>query len=190
MKKPKLIVPTVLGLALASLAPWSAPPAPPVRTVDVYFSPSGGAQEAILAELRQARTSIDVAMFTFTNSALADELVLRAMNGIAVRVLLDANEAKSRHSKARDLVKGDSKVQVARTSPPPIAEDITDDPAHFHHKFCVIDGKKVLAGSYNWTRGAEMRNHEDLLVIDMRPVARDYQVRFDALWAKASPGGD
>ena len=34
-----------------------------------------------------------------------------------------------------------------------------------HHKFCLIDGKTLLIGSYNWTYRAANRNRENLIVL-------------------------
>jgi phosphatidylserine/phosphatidylglycerophosphate/cardiolipin synthase-like enzyme len=38
----------------------------------------------------------------------------------------------------------------------------------------VIDGKKVVTGSYNFTQSAELRNAENLLVIDDTKMAKAY----------------
>lgn len=40
---------------------------------------------------------------------------------------------------------------------------------YMHHKFCIIDDKVVLIGSYNWTINAS-KNFEDLLYIDSSNV--------------------
>jgi len=33
-----------------------------------------------------------------------------------------------------------------------------------HHKFCVLDGRDVLTGSYNWTHRAAHHNEENLVL--------------------------
>lgn len=50
-----------------------------------------------------------------------------------------------------------------------------------HHKFCVIDNKKCLFGSYNWTTNAELRNVEDLNICDEPQVIYSYLKEFVAL---------
>lgn len=35
-----------------------------------------------------------------------------------------------------------------------------------HHKFCVIDKKLCMFGSFNWTESANVRNVEDLNLCD------------------------
>ena len=91
-----------LGMAFASLslvlvangqspspyAPFSAPPDATGVVCRATFSPGGGCIPLILAELEQATTRVDVAMFYFSSDALVNALCrLSATRGIAVRVL-------------------------------------------------------------------------------------------------------
>lgn len=50
-----------------------------------------------------------------------------------------------------------------------------------HHKFCIIDMKKCLFGSYNWTNNAEFRNIEDLNICDEPQVVYSYLKEFVAI---------
>lgn len=50
--------------------------------------------------------------------------------------------------------------------------------ALMHEKFCIIDGVKVLAGSYNWTVNASRRNCENLLEIDDAFVVKKFECEF------------
>jgi lipopolysaccharide export system ATP-binding protein len=54
--------------------------------------------------------------------------------------------------------------------------------AKFHHKYCVIDGATLLTGSYNWTVSADEVNHENLLRIRHKGLARRYTAEFDKVW--------
>ena len=46
-----------------------------------------------------------------------------------------------------------------------------------HHKFCIIDLKKVLTGSFNWTLRANY-NYENIEEIESREKAEEYAERF------------
>lgn len=46
-----------------------------------------------------------------------------------------------------------------------------------HHKFCVIDLKKVITGSFNWTVKASF-NNENIAVIEQRDQAEKYADEF------------
>jgi len=183
--------------ALAALALLAAPHLvheergdPDDSQAAVYFSPTGGCQAAILAEIEGAKKSISVAMYTFTDGSLAEALVKRSMDGIEVRVLLDDRAAGSSYSKARNLTGEESEVRLARHRAVGLDDDDFSVPPHFHHKFCIVDEKTVITGSYNWTWGAETRNNEDLLVLEIPDLARRYSEHFEKLWTNASPGED
>jgi len=56
-----------------------------------------------------------------------------------------------------------------------------------HHKFIVVDGKRVLTGSYNWSQNAYEKNWENAVVVTNRTVAESFQVEFEYLWSLAKP---
>ena len=46
-----------------------------------------------------------------------------------------------------------------------------------HHKFCVIDLKKVIHGSYNWTTKAQY-NNETITISEGRYLAEKFAKEF------------
>ncbi len=48
-----------------------------------------------------------------------------------------------------------------------------------HNKIMVIDGETVLTGSFNFTKAAEEKNAENLLVIRDRGIAERYTSNWD-----------
>lgn len=52
-----------------------------------------------------------------------------------------------------------------------------------HNKFCVIDLKKVITGSYNWTNKAEY-NNENISMIKDRITAEEYANEFKEIKSK------
>jgi phosphatidylserine/phosphatidylglycerophosphate/cardiolipin synthase-like enzyme len=46
-----------------------------------------------------------------------------------------------------------------------------------HNKFCVIDLKTVISGSYNWTKKAQY-NNESIEVKHSRQLAEQYATEF------------
>jgi phosphatidylserine/phosphatidylglycerophosphate/cardiolipin synthase-like enzyme len=58
-----------------------------------------------------------------------------------------------------------------------------------HHKFAVIDGRTVIAGSHNWSNAANYHNDETLLIIQDNPVvAAHFDREFDRLYQHAALG--
>ena len=55
-----------------------------------------------------------------------------------------------------------------------------------HHKVFVIDGKIVAFGSYNFSKSAEEKNDEDLIVVYSGPIAQQFIEEFYRVWNQAS----
>lgn len=57
-----------------------------------------------------------------------------------------------------------------------------------HHKFGVVDGRKVIFGSHNWSSAANMTNDEFILVVEDSAAADDFSVEFNRLASRARWG--
>jgi cardiolipin hydrolase len=143
------------------------------QDVDVHFSP--GLQDRVAAELREARTSVDVAMFHFTSERLARALAARRRDGLRVRVLLDAGQADPGF--VRRLREDGIDVRLAAPKP---------EGARFHHKFAVLDEGLVITGSYNWTYRADVASREHLVILRDVPASRKFHAEFERLWTEFS----
>jgi phosphatidylserine/phosphatidylglycerophosphate/cardiolipin synthase-like enzyme len=141
------------------------PAQPP--TVEVYFSPKGGCTEAVTRELDNAKRTILVQAYSFTSARIAKALVEAHKRGVDIRVILDKSQRSERYSSA-DF--------VAHAGIPTF---IDAKHAIAHNKIMVIDGETVLTGSFNFTKAAEEKNAENLLVIRDRVIAERYASNWD-----------
>ena len=158
--------------------PIESPAAPVHRDIPcrVAFSPGGGGIPLILAELEQARSHVDVAMFYFSSEALVNKLChLAAERGIQVRVLTSADMDKPATRPVLEKLH-DHGAAVFVVEPGTIGK--------LHHKCAVVDGKVVLTGAANWSEAADQSNHEDVLVLYSPELAVQYLTRFDELQDK------
>jgi len=145
-------------------------------SVSVYFSPRGGATSAVVSEIKKAKDSIDVAIYSFTSRRIARALIQAHRRGVKVRVVADEGSARSRNSVLPFLESVGIPVRYKRGSGGGL----------MHNKYAVIDGKTVITGSFNWTVSAERRNDENLLVIKGLPaVVKAYEENFERLWKLA-----
>ncbi len=182
-----LVAVGVLALALPNLrtppAPGQVPgpspaqtvPVAPASDITVFFSRVEDPRGAIRAALGEARQSVLVAMYTFTDRDLAEALGAARDRGAQVQVYLDRSQAASRYSQARYLVEQGLAVRIS------------SNPNIMHNKFAVVDERVVLTGSYNWTTGAWRDNDENLLRIDRPEIAERYRQRFAELWEQWDP---
>ena len=138
-------------------------------TAAVFFSPRGGCEKALVAELATARHELLVMAYSFTNVEVARAIIAAAGRGVSVAVLLDrSNEAESR-SEIGDLK--EHKIDLR----------IDAEHAIAHNKVMVIDGRTVITGSFNFTKQAEHENAENLLILrDHRELAIRYRDNFFA----------
>ena len=144
-----------------SLPPIILPQEKPIA-IEVYFSPHGGCTEAVIKELDKAESSVLVQAYSFTSAPVAKALLDAHKRGIKVEVILDKSQRTDQYSSATFLfnagipVKIDSRHAIA------------------HNKVLVIDGETVITGSFNFTKAAEEKNAENLLVIRDKKLAERY----------------
>ncbi|MGA2083203.1 MAG: phospholipase D family protein [Holophaga sp.] len=143
--------------------------------VHVYFSPGGGAQAALTAAIGQARATILVQAYSFTSAPIAGALKAAHDRGVAVRAILDKSQRTERYSGLTYLVHAGIPVWVDAAHP--IA----------HDKVMVIDGRVVVTGSFNFTRAAEEKNGENLLIIESPALAQLYTKNWQAHLAHSDP---
>lgn len=61
-----------------------------------------------------------------------------------------------------------------------------DSSYHMHHKFCIIDGRKLLNGSLNWTVQGVQNNQENVMVTTNLAFVKPFQAKFDNMWGQFS----
>ena len=131
-------------------------------TWSVFFSPKGGCTGAIIKELDRANTSVLVQAYSFTSAPIAKALRNAHKRGVKVEVILDKSQRTQKYSSADFLANSG------------IPTMIDAEHAIAHNKVMVIDGEVVITGSFNFTRAAEERNAENLLVIRDKALAAKY----------------
>ena len=128
----------------------------------VYFSPKGGCTEAVVKELEKAKSSILVQAYSFTSTPIAKALLTAHKRGVKVEVILDKSQRSEKYSSA-DFMSNQG-----------IPTKIDTVHAIAHNKVMVIDGETVITGSFNFTKAAEEKNAENLLVIRDKSVSARY----------------
>jgi phosphatidylserine/phosphatidylglycerophosphate/cardiolipin synthase-like enzyme len=149
---------TAMGLLVAGCGQQASIP----KGVEVYFSPSGGATEAVVNALAHATNSVLVQAYSFTSAPIARALVDAQRRGVKVQVILDRSQRTEKYSEADFL------------SHEGVPTRIDARHAIAHNKIMIVDGYLVLTGSFNFTKAAEEHNAENLLVINDPVLAKKY----------------
>ena len=150
-------------------------------SVSVYFSPTDGAQEAILDVISNAQQSIHFSMFFWTTDTIADLVLTKAITeGLTVSGVWDAVGAANEYSQDDVLCAAGIPIKVEIFG------------GKVHHKYAVIDvhgaNPMVITGSYNWTGSAEDHNDENLIIISQTAVAQSYYQDFQQLYNNLPAG--
>ncbi|SEF32168.1 phospholipase D-like domain-containing protein [Variovorax sp. NFACC27] len=135
-----------------------------------FFSPGTACLQAINQQLRSARHSVDLCVFTLSDDRITAEILAAHRRGVSLRCISD-------NDKEFDL---GSDIGQLRAAGIPVAVDRTE--AHMHHKFAIFDGARLLNGSYNWTRSACEFNEENLVLTNDPSLVRRFADEFDSLW--------
>jgi hypothetical protein len=126
----------------------------------------------ILSELDQAEKEIRVAIYWFTNHDLFNKLCQKREAGIKVSLIVH-NDFINNRENGLDFQKFINLGGELYFSNP-------DSP--MHNKFCVVDEKSLINGSYNWTYFAENKNNENVLLIkDEEEIIHAFISEFDFL---------
>jgi phosphatidylserine/phosphatidylglycerophosphate/cardiolipin synthase-like enzyme len=139
---------------------------------DVFFSPDGGLRESLLKELESTTQTIDIAVFEITSPDLAEALTKAKQRGVRVRVITDSRQAKSRTSKVTSLISHRVMVKVLGGR----------EKGAMNHRFILLDGKKVITGSFSWAENADRWNFENMILLQENEAVSAYQNEFDRLW--------
>lgn len=131
-------------------------------SIKVYFSPDGGCTDAINKVLGQARQEILVQAYSFTSAPIAKALLDAHKRGVTVQVILDKSQRSQKYSSATFLK--NSRIPTYIDAKHAIA----------HNKIMIIDREIVITGSFNFTKAAEEKNAENLLIIRDKELARIY----------------
>ena len=173
-------------------------------TVGVHFSPAGAGVDyartsggEINRVLSRATASVDLALFVFSDRAIAERLQALRERTIEIRGVFDPGFAYRDFSQTLTLWNLSDDVCLSESVPqlsPLTTIGVPELPAgdKLHHKFAVIDALGsapiAIAGSHNWSQSANRNNDETLLTISSPTVVAHFSREFDRLYHTATLG--
>ncbi len=160
------------------LTPSSPPPTlvPATGTIEVAFSPNNGVTTTVVKALSEAQKTILVSAYSFTSKDIAEALLTAKKRGVEVNIILDKSQVSQKYSSSTFFSNQGFSLRI----------DIKH--AIYHDKVMIIDGKMVITGSFNFTKAAETKNAENLLVLRDNPeLAKLYTEDWWVNWQQAIP---
>ncbi len=160
----------VVTLFVSSTVIFS-PQAQARQSTQTAFSPSPQAVKLVQRTIDKAKQSIDVAAYSFTSHKIADALIKAHNSGVVVRMVLDKSHVKRRYPAVLSLQEAGIPIRINRHY------------AIMHNKYIIIDGKIVETGSFNYTKNAEKRNAENVIVIkNNKKLTKEFMENWQKLW--------
>jgi phosphatidylserine/phosphatidylglycerophosphate/cardiolipin synthase-like enzyme len=135
---------------------------------DCVLHTGGNCTDAIVHALGEATRTILVQAYSFTSAPIAKALLDAHTRGLQVQVILDKSQRTEKYSSADFL---------ANQGVPTM---IDADHAIAHNKVIIIDGATVITGSFNFTKAAQEKNAENVLIIRDQALAEQYTTNGDA----------
>ncbi|WP_022822755.1 phospholipase D-like domain-containing protein [Hymenobacter norwichensis] len=121
-------------------------------------------------EIKDAKVSINAAIAWFTDPALLKLLINKKnIENVEVKIILFNDDINLMLGQLKKL--GDSVM---------FSNDLKFNYI-MHHKFCIIDDKRVITGSYNWTVKARRYNKENIVCIDDEEIISEFSKEFSSL---------
>ncbi len=146
--------------------------------IAIGFSPEGSAQAAILDFINSAQKEILVSAYSFTSPEIVRALTQAKRRGVDVKIVVDykGNTAKNSIAAMNLVVNAGIPIRTIQKY------------AIHHDKFIIVDRESVETGSFNYSKSANTRNSENVIVLyNMPQVATQYYSHWLSRWNDAQP---
>ena len=143
--------------------------------VYIRFAPEDGIDDMIESLIAAADKSVYMLAYSFASRDIAERLQAADEDGMDVIVICEDSKAYT-----------DGGGQCGPLSEAGLAVYVDgSSDALMHEKVIILDNSVVIAGSYNFTRSADKRNDEQVLVIQSPKVAAAFLAEFDKILEEA-----
>lgn len=128
-------------------------------------------ENKILINLRKTKSEVKIAVSWLTNLRLFNEVVNLLANNVVVTIILADDIINFTNPKIdfNKLIHLNAEIRVSRY------------PKLMHNKFCIIDNRFLIQGSYNWTLKAEHHNFENIILSTDKQIIIQFNDYFEQL---------
>jgi len=119
-------------------------------------------EKYIVDLINKTRSSIYVQSYHWTSMPMAKALIEAKKRGVQILVLLDKSNDANPPEAMEILLQYSIPVRIRRIS------------GISHNKVMVLDEQILITGSYNFTKSANERNDENILIVNNKELASQY----------------
>jgi len=137
----------------------------------------GGLEAVLAAALREARETVDIAVYELNSLAIYQEILHAEARGLRVRIVADDEHGLD-----------DDAAYLRDLRAAGIALVTDERSALMHNKFVILDGRSVWTGSWNYTVNGSYRNNNNVFVMESALAAAAYQAEFEEMFLRGEFG--
>ncbi len=161
-----------VGFSAAAISAEDQPSA--TASVSACFRPGpASCADLIVSKLDAAGLKIRMQAYYLTSPLILHALAAAKRRGLDVEVILD--KSQDRRTSTRSRYSG--ATYLANAGVPVWIDDL---PAIAHNKIVIIDDRAVITGSFNFTKSADERNAENVVMLDSPEVAGWFAQNWEA----------
>ena len=131
------------------------------KPIEAYFCPKNDCGKILENKIRSSNFSAHCAFYDLDLRNVIDALSKKSKSA-DVKIIID--DANNDNQIKGSSVKFDDNVQL------------------MHNKFCVIDKSTVITGSFNPTDNDNNYNNNNIIIIESKFLAENYENEFEELW--------
>ena len=144
-----------------------------IGNISIFFSPQDkGISNGIIPLIASAKKYIYIPTFVITEKRITSELIKAKQRGVDVRIIADALNASTQHSKHKELRNAGILVKTENYA------------GKMHSKTMIIDDEYLVLGSMNFSNSGENRNDENMVIIKDSSAAKFYKNFFLYQWKR------
>ena len=128
-------------------------------------------ENKIVVNLQNTKVNVKIAVAWFTNPTLFH--IIENLNNKNIEIELVLSNEKLNFT--------NEKINFQKLIDKNVLIKVSEHPNLMHNKFCIIDNRILITGSYNWTLKAEKSNYENIIISTDEKLVDDFLNYFDFL---------
>lgn len=157
----------------------------------------------ILQLIRAAENDIKIMVWDFTDQSLAKEIIERADDGLKITIIADSLNFYSKYSVFNYLLSEKERLslnnleillndvsrrnrdETSNNTSTPVLEESINPFLHYHS--IIVDQKKILFGTNNWSKGGSFFNDESAIETDDPKIIKPFSESFEYNYKQGKP---
>lgn len=159
----------VICLALyGQEAPQKSPSQSNIESLYIMPYENIQALQSLITHIKNAKKSIDISIYSFTNREIAKALRDSAQKGVKITIIYDKSSNLKNDTSTIGYLAKYNNIEVCTLE----GKSAPNYKGIMHQKMAIIDGEILILGSANWSKSAFEYNYETMLITQERSHTR------------------